>query len=150
MNACLVTCTDVVKDEEGNIVEVHCTYDPESLGGQAPDGRRVKGTIHWVSASHAVDAEVRMYDRLFLTEVPEDVPEGKDFTDNLNPDSKVVLTHAKLEPALADAQPGDRFQFMRQGFFYLDPKDTTPDHKVFNLTVPLRDSWAKIVEKHSN
>ncbi len=150
MNACLVTCTDVVKDGDGNIIEVHCTYDPESIGGQAPDGRRVKGTIHWVSAAHAVDAEVRMYDRLFLNEVPEDVPEGKDFTDNLNPDSKVVLTNAKLEPALAGAQPGDRFQFLREGFFYLDPKETTPSHKVFNLTVPLRDSWAKIVEKHNS
>lgn len=149
MNACLVTCTDVVKDEEGNIVEVHCTYDPESLGGQAPDGRRVKGTMHWVSAAHAIDAEVHMYDRLFLTEVPEDVPEGRDFTDNLNPESKVVLENAKLEPALADAEPGSRFQFMRQGFFYLDPNSTTPGHKVFNLTVALRDSWAKIAEKHA-
>lgn len=149
MNACLVTCTDVVKDEAGNIVEVHATYDPESIGGQAPDGRRVKGTIHWVSADHAVDVEVRMYDRLFLNEDPEDVPEGKVFTDNLNPESKVVLTHSKLEPAMADAEPGSRYQFMRQGFFYLDPKSSSPEHKVFNLTVALRDSWAKIAEKHA-
>lgn len=149
MNACLVTCTDVVKDEAGNIVEVHATYDPESIGGQAPDGRRVKGTIHWVSADHAVDVEVRMYDRLFLNEDPEDVLEGKVFTDNLNPESKVVLTHSKLEPAMADAEPGSRYQFMRQGFFYLDPKSSSPEHKVFNLTVALRDSWAKIAEKHA-
>ncbi|MCB2180263.1 glutamine--tRNA ligase/YqeY domain fusion protein [bacterium] len=149
MNACLVTCTDVVKDADGNIVEVHCTFDPESLGGQAPDGRRVKGTIHWVSAEHAIDAEVRMYDRLFLTEVPEDVPEGEDFTVNLNPDSKTILENAKLEPALADAEPGSRYQFMREGFFYLDPKSSTAEHKVFNLTVALRDSWAKIAEKHA-
>jgi glutaminyl-tRNA synthetase len=149
MNACLVTCTDFVRDDKGKVVEVHCTYDPESIGGQAPDGRRVKGTLHWVSASEAIDAEVRMYDRLFLEEDPEDVEEGEDFTANLNPDSMEILENAKLEPALADAQPGSRYQFMRKGFFYLDPESTKENDKVFNLTVPLRDTWAKIVKKQA-
>lgn len=147
MNACLVTCTDFVKDENGTIVEVRCTYDPDSLGGQAPDGRRVKGTLHWVSAAEAIEAEARMYDRLFLTEDPEDVGEGEDFTDNLNPNSIEVLDNVKLEPALADSQPGSRYQFMRQGYFYLEPESTTEKRMVFNLTVPLRDTWAKIVER---
>jgi len=148
MNACLVTCTGFDKGENGNVTEVRCTYDPDSIGGQAPDGRRVKGTLHWVSAGHAVDAEVRMYDQLFIAEDPESVPEGSDFTDNLNPSSKEILKDAKLEPSLAEAKPGDRFQFLRQGFFYLDPDARLGDSKIFNLTVPLRDSWAKIQKQN--
>ena len=148
MNACLVTYKDVVKDEDGNVIEVHCTYDPDSLGGQAPDGRRVKGTLHWVSAQRNVEAQVNLYDNLFTIENPSDVPEGKEFTDFLNPDSKTVLENVKLEDAVGAAQPGDRFQFMRQGYFYLDPESTTEDKMVFNQIVPLRDSWAKISKKN--
>lgn len=144
MNACLVTCTDFVKDENGNIVEVHCNYDPESIGGQAPDGRRVKGTLHWVSAKGAVDAEVRMYEQLFLVEDPESVEEGRDFTDNLNPTSKEILKNAKLESSMALSKPGERYQFLRQGFFYHDPESSAVGNPVYNLTVALRDSWSKI------
>lgn len=147
MNACLVTCTDFIKDENGKIIEVHCTYDPDSIGGQAPDGRRVKGTLHWVSAEHAIESEVRMYDQLFLTEDPEAVEEGHDFTENLNPNSLEVLSGAKLEPSLALAKPGERYQFMRQGFFYLDPESSDEGKFVFNLTVALRDSWSKMIKK---
>lgn len=144
MNACLVTCTDFIKDDEGNVVEVRCTYDPESIGGQAPDGRRVKGTLHWVSANYAVDADVQMYEQLFLVEDPEAGDGDGDFTDNLNPTSKEVLTDVKLEPSMASAKPGDRFQFLRQGFFYLDPEASSETKSVYNLTVALRDSWSKI------
>lgn len=147
MNACLVTCTGFEKDSDGNVTEIRCTYDPESVGGVAPDGRRVKGTLHWVSAVHAVSAEVRLYDQLFLTEDPEAVDEGKDFTENLNPGSKEILTNVKLEPSMANAEPGERFQFMRKGFFYLDPDESTKDLSVYNLVVSLRDSWAKIQNK---
>ena len=147
MNACLVTCTDFIKDENGKIIEVHCTYDPDSIGGQAPDGRRVKGTLHWVSAEHAIESEVRMYDQLFLTEDPEAVEEGHDFTENLNPNSLEVLSGAKLEPSLALAKPGERYQFMRQGFFYLDPESSDEGKFVFNLTVALRDSWSKMIKQ---
>ena len=137
-----ITCTDVVKDAEGNLVELHATYDPESKGGMSSDGRRVKGTLHWVSAKSAVDAEVRLYDRLFSVENPNDVPDGKTFLDFINPDSLTVV-HAKVEPALASA-PGDlQYQFMRKGYFILDP-DATPEKLVFNQAVALRDSWAKI------
>jgi glutaminyl-tRNA synthetase len=147
MSACLVTCTGVVKDDEGNVVEVHCTYDPESLGGQAPDGRRVKGTLHWVSAEKNVNATVNLYENLFTVENPSDVPEGGSFLDNLNPDSKEVLENAKLEAAAGESKPGDRLQFMRQGFFYLDPESSSETNLVFNRIVPLRDSWAKISKK---
>ena len=147
MNACLVTCTDVVKDDDGNVIEVHCTYDPDSLGGQSPDGRRVKGTLHWVSAEKYVEATVNLYENLFTVENPSDVPEGGDFRDNLNPTSKTVLENVKLEAAMADAKQGDRVQFMRQGFFYLDPASTSDERMVFNQIVPLRDSWAKIAKK---
>jgi len=147
MNACLVTCTGFEKDSDGNVTEIRCTYDPESVGGVAPDGRRVKGTLHWVSAVHAVSAEVRLYDQLFLTEDPEAVDEGKDFTENLNPGSKEILTNVKLEPSMANAEPGERFQFMRKGFFYLDPDESTKDLSVYNLVVSLRDSWSKIQNK---
>ena len=142
-SAYLVTCTDVVKDEEGNVVEVHCTYDPETRGGEAPDGRKVKGTLHWVSAQHAIDAEVRMYDHLFLEEDPYDVEEGESWLDNVNPSSLEVLAESKLEPTMADLQVGDRYQFMRMGYFCVDP-DSTPERPVFNLSVTMRDTWAKI------
>ena len=143
LSAYYITCTDVIKDEQGNVVELRCTFDPESRGGSTPDGRKVKGTLHWVSAPHALDAEIRRYDRLFVEEDPYDYPEGGDFTDNLNPDSLTVLENAKVEPSLGEASPGERFQFMRQGYFVVDTVDSSPEHLVFNLTVPLRDSWGK-------
>ncbi|MCA9973152.1 MAG: glutamine--tRNA ligase/YqeY domain fusion protein [Anaerolineales bacterium] len=146
LGAYYVTCTDVVKDDAGNVVELRCSYDPESRGGQTPDGRRVKGTLHWVSAAHAADAELRLYDRLFNTPDPEATPEGEDFTVNLNPNSLEVITGCKLEPNLEAAGVGDSFQFMRQGYFVKDP-DSTPGHPVFNLTVGLRDTWAKTQER---
>ncbi|MCB0143251.1 MAG: glutamine--tRNA ligase, partial [Caldilineaceae bacterium] len=126
--------------------ELRCTWDPESRGGNAPDGRKVRGTIHWVSAQHAIPAEVRLYDRLFATENPDDVDDEGDFTDNLNPDSLEINTHALVEPSLANAEPGERYQFERLGYFCVDP-DSTPDNLVFNRTVTLRDSWAKIAAK---
>jgi len=142
--AYLVTCVDVVKDERtGEIVEVHCTYDPATRGGDAPDGRRVRGTLHWVSAAHALEAEVRLYDRLFAKEDPFEVEEGCDFTANLNPNSLGVLTSCLVEPGLAAAKPGDIYQFERQGYFCLDP-DSASGRLVFNRTVALRDTWAKI------
>jgi len=146
MGAYYITCTDVVKDESGNVVELHCTYDPESRGGTTPDKRKVRGTIHWVSAAHALDAEVRMYDYLFTKEDPGDVPEGQDFMANLNPDSLIILADAKVEPSLTETQPGDRFQFMRKGYFCTD-SDTAEGKLVFNLTVSLRDSWAKVKQQ---
>ncbi len=142
-----VKCVSVVKDDSGNVTEVHCTYDPETRGGNAPpDGRKVKSTIHWVSAAHAVDAEVRIYETLFAKENPNDVPEGQDFTVNLNPHSLEVLQGCKVEPSLRGVAKGTRFQFERLGYFAADP-DGTPDRPVFNRTVPLRDSWAKIESK---
>ncbi len=138
-----IKCAHVVKDANGAIVEVHCTYDPETRSGNAPDGRKVKATIHWVSAVHAVDAEVRLYENLFLSEDPNAVEAGKTFLDNLNPNSLEVLPICKLEPSLAKAEAGDRFQFERLGYFCVDP-DTTEELLVFNRTVQLRDSWAKI------
>jgi len=142
--AYFVRCVEVVKDREtGEVVEVHCTYDPETRGGDAPDGRKVRSTLHWVSASHALKVEVRLYDRFFNKTDPFDVEEGQDFTANLNPDCLQVLTDAVTEPSLADKQPGYRCQFERQGYFCVDP-DSTPDHLVLDQTVPLRDTWAKI------
>jgi len=141
--AYLVTCTGVVKDEDGEIVEVHCTYDPDTRGGNAPDGRKVRGTIHWVSAGSALPAEVRLYDRLFDRPDPDRVDrEGRDFLSNLNPDS-LEIVEAYVEPSLAAASPGDRFQFERTGYFCVDP-DSVAGRPVFNRTVPLRDSWAKL------
>ena len=145
--AYFLTCRDVVKDDEGNVVEVRCTYDPETRGGSAPDGRKVKGTIHWVSAEHAVQAEVRLYDHLFDQPDPDDGEEGQEFTDNLNPNSLEVLADCRLEPSLADARPGDRIQFERNGYFCVDTIDSTPGKPVFNRTVALRDRWAKIEKK---
>ena len=141
-NAYFITAQSVVKDSAGNIVEVHCTYDPASRGGNSPDGRKVKSTMHWVSAAHAISAEIRLYDKLFLKPDPSDVEEGQDVLSNLNPNSVEILTGAKLEPSLANARPGDRFQFERVGYFCLDP-DSTPANLVFNRTLPLKDSWAK-------
>jgi glutaminyl-tRNA synthetase len=141
-----ITCTGVVKNDAGEVVEVHCTYDPATRNGNAPDGRKVKSTIHWVSAEHAIDAEVRLYENLFATENPGDVPEGQDFTVNLHPNSLEILTNAKLEPSLAGAMPGDRYQFERLGYFCAD-LDSKPGALVFNRTVPLRDTWAKIEKR---
>jgi glutaminyl-tRNA synthetase len=146
MNAYYVTHTRTVKDDAGEVVAVHCTYDPASRGGSTPDGRKVRGTLHWVSASHALDAEVRLYDYLFDQEDPYDVEEGEDFTVNLNPNSLEVLTGCKVEPSLGEAAPGARFQFMRKDYFCVDP-DTTEGHPVFNRTVTMRDTWAKIRAK---
>jgi len=139
----LVTCTGFKKNKEtGEIEEIYCTYDPETRGGSAPDGRKVRGTIHWVSAKHAVDAEIRMFDRLFNCERPDDVEEGGNFKDNLNPDSLSVI-NAKVEPALAQMEAGARVQFERTGYFITDSKDSSPDALIFNRIVPLRDSWNK-------
>jgi len=141
-HAYYVTCKEVIKDAQGEVSEVVCSYDPESRGGDTPDGRRIKGTLHWVSAEHAVDAEVRLFDRLFSAENPSKAPDGKDFTDNLNHESLEILSGAKLEPSLAATKPGDRVQFMRHGYFCLDI-DSSEGKLVFNRTVPLRDSWGK-------
>ena len=144
--AYFVRCVGVVKDAQGEVTEVHCTYDPATLGGDAPDGRKVKATIHWVSAAQALPAEVRIYDRLFTKEDPNDVPPGQDFTANLNPDSLTVLGECYVEPALAGAEPGYSCQFERQGYFCVD-SDSTADRLVFNRTVQLRDEWAKLTAK---
>jgi glutaminyl-tRNA synthetase len=144
--AYFITCNEVIKDEAGNIAELRCTYDPETRGGDAPDGRKVKATLHWVSADHALDTEVRLYDHLFTKENPEDVEEGRDFTANLNPNSLTVLSGCKIEPSVADAKPLDRFQFERLGYFCTDP-DSRSNKLVFNKTVGLKDTWAKIQQK---
>ena len=150
--AYFVTAQSVEKDADGNITCIHCTYDPATRGGDAPDGRKVKGTLHWVSAHHAIDAEVRLFDRLFASETPDDAPEGKTFLDNLNPDSLRIVPNAKLEPSLAEARMGvdekgipmpARFQFERMGYFGTD-YDSTPDHLVFNRICTLKDSWKKV------
>ena len=141
--AYFIKCTNAVKDKDGNIVELHCTFDPATKGGDAPDGRKVKSTIHWVSAKDAIQAEVRLYDNLFIKENPDDVPEGKDFTVNLNPKSLEVLSNCFVEPALKDAKPSSRYQFERLGYFCVDP-DSSKGKLVFNRTVTLRDEWAKI------
>ncbi|MGA8493630.1 MAG: glutamine--tRNA ligase/YqeY domain fusion protein [Terriglobales bacterium] len=143
-----VTCTRVVKDQKGEVIEVHCTYDPATRGGNnPPDGRKVKSTIHWVSAAHAVDAEVRLYENLFSKEDPNQTAEGEDFTANLNPNSLEVLTGCKLEPSLVSATPGSRHQFERLGYFCVD-QDSALGKPVFNRTVALKDTWAKIEKKH--
>jgi len=143
--AYFIRCEEVIKDESGEIVELHCTYDPASRGGDASDGRKVKATLHWVSARHAVPAEARLYDHLFLKPDPNDVPEGGSFLDNLNPNSLEVVS-GYLEPYVRDAKPGDRFQFERVGYFCVDTT-STPDKLVFNRTVTLRDTWAKIEKR---
>ena len=145
--AYFITCVDVVKDPAtGKIIELHCTYDPATRGGDAPDGRKVKGTLHWVSAKHAISAQVRLYDHLFTKENPNEVEAGKDFTAYLNPKSIELLNDCKLEPSLAAAKPSSLYQFERLGYFCVDAKDSTPDAPVFNRTVTLRDTWAKILK----
>ncbi len=139
-----VKCTDVVKDENGEITEIHCTYDPLTKGGGSPDGRKVKGTIHWVSARNALSAEVRLYDRLFASENPDNAEEGKTFKDYLNPNSLEILNNCYVEPYLSNAKPGEQFQFERIGYFCADCKDFSKDSLVFNRTVTLKDTWAKI------
>lgn len=141
-----VTCTDVVKDDEGKIVELRCTYDPQTRGGDSPDGRKVKGTLHWVSAAHALQAEVRLYDHLFANPDPNDYEEGQDYKSNLNPDSLKILSPCFVEPSLATARPGDRVQFERLGYFCVD-LDSTNEKLVFNRTVTLKDAWAKMQKK---
>jgi glutaminyl-tRNA synthetase len=141
-----ITCQSVVKDASGEVVEVHCTYDPATRGGNAPDGRKVKSTIHWVSAAHAVDAEVRIYEHLFTKENLGDIEDGKDVLDYLNANSLETISHAKLEPSLANAAPGSRVQFERLGYFCADP-DSKPGAPVFNRTVALKDTWARVEKK---
>jgi glutaminyl-tRNA synthetase len=139
-----ITCTGVVKDEKtGEVTELHCTYDPATRGGDSPDGRKVKATLHWVSAEHALPAEVRLYDHLFVKEDPDDVEEGADWKTNLNPNSLAVLSPCWVEPSLAGAEPGSRYQFERLGYFCVD-RDSSDGKLVFNRTVTLRDTWAKI------
>ncbi|HEC03120.1 MAG TPA: glutamine--tRNA ligase, partial [Phycisphaerales bacterium] len=146
--AYFITCTDVIKDESGQIVELRCTYDPATRGGDAPDGRKVKSTLHWVSAARALEAEVRLYDHLFTKENPDEAAEGEDFKSNLNPNSLEVLNSCMVEPSLAGAEPGARYQFERLGYFCVDP-DSSEARLVFNRTVTLRDTWAKIQKKQS-
>jgi len=141
-----ITANSLVKNDAGEVVEVHCTYDPATRGGNAPDGRKVKSTIHWVSAAHAIDAEVRLYDKLFTKEDPNQVDEGQEFTANLNPNSLEVITNAKLEPSLTNAPVEGRYQFERLGYFCVDP-DSKPGPPVFNRTVALKDTWAKVEKK---
>jgi glutaminyl-tRNA synthetase len=142
--AYFIKCVDVVKDEAtGEVVELHCTYDPETRGGDAPDGRKVKATLHWVSAKHALPVEVRLYDRLFNNPNPDEAPDGKDFISNLNPNSLEILDTSFVEPSLENAQAGEIVQFERLGYFCVDP-ESSPEKLVFNRTVPLRDTWAKI------
>jgi glutaminyl-tRNA synthetase len=143
----LITCQEVVKNDAGEVVELRCTYDPATRSGNAPDGRKVQGTIHWVSATHAATVEVRLYDRLFAQPDPDDVPEGKDFLSALNPNSLVVITNAKIEPGVLNDPVGSRYQFERVGYFYAEPEGSTPEKRVFNRIVGLRDSWAKEVKK---
>ena len=145
--AYFITCVDVIKDPDtGEIIELHCTYDPATRGGDAPDGRKVKGTLHWVSVNHAITAQVRLYDHLFAKENPNEVEAGKDFAAYLNPTSIEILNDCKLEPSLAAAKPSSLCQFERLGYFCVDAKDSTPDRLVFNRTVTLRDTWAKILK----
>jgi len=144
--AYFIKCQEVIKDAAGNVVELRCTYDPATRGGDSPDGRKVKATLHWVSAAHAVNAEVRLYDTLFTVRDPASVPEGQDWKLTLNPKSREILSGAKLEPNLVDAAPESRWQFERLGYFVTDRRDSKPGRLVFNRTVTLRDEWAKIVK----
>ena len=138
-----IRCEEVVKDADGNIVELRCSYDPQTRGGSSPDGRKVRATLHWVSASHALNAELRLYDHMFTRWNPDEDADGADWLSFLNPESLIVVDNAKLEPSLKDAAPGSRFQFERQGYFCVDTEDSTPDRLVFNRTATLRDSWAR-------
>jgi len=141
--AYFITCKEVVKDDSGEVVELRCTYDPATRGGDAPDGRKVKATLHWVSAEHSLPAEIRLYDHLFAKENPDDVEDGQDFKANLNPDSLEVLTACRVEPSLRGGKPGSRYQFERLGYFCVD-RDASAEKLIFNRTVSLRDTWAKI------
>jgi glutaminyl-tRNA synthetase len=136
-----------VRDDSGEITELHCTHDPESRGGETPDGRKVKGTLHWVSVDHAVDVEVRLFDRLFLREEMNTLPEGDDFRNHLNPDSLKVIPAAKAEAAVAEIEPGERVQFMRHGYFCADTIDVAHGRPVMNRIAGLRDTWAKVRKK---
>ena len=147
--AYIIKCIEVVKDGDGKVKSLRCTYDPATRGGNTPDGRKIRGTIHWVSQKHAIDAEVRLYERLFLKENPLDTEEGKDFTDYINLDSLIVLGNSKLEPSLKDAIQGINYQFLRKGYFCLDSKDSSEEKPVFNRTVSLKDTWAKIQKKET-
>ncbi len=146
--AYFITCREAVKDATGNVVELRCTYDPATRGGDAPDGRKVKATLHWVAAAQAVDAEVRLYDALFTQENPDDVPEGRDFTASINPQSLEILKNCKVEPSLKNSAPLSRYQFERMGYFCVDA-DSTSDRLIFNRTVTLKDTWARIQQKES-
>ncbi len=148
-NAYVIRCDEVIRDAQGEIIELHCSYDPATLGAN-PEGRKVKGVIHWVSAQHAVAAEVRLYDRLFSHPSPDAGKDGTDYREHLNPDSLLTLTQCMVEPALAEAAPGERFQFEREGYFCLDSVLSTPARPVFNRTVTLRDSWAKIEQQQKS
>jgi glutaminyl-tRNA synthetase len=141
--AYFIKCVDVIKDKNGNILELHCVYDPSTKGGDAPDGRKVKSTLHWVSARHSITAEVRLYDKLFIKENPLKLKDGEDFKDNLNPNSLVVINNCKLEPYLKKVKPGEVYQFERLGYFCVDT-DTINEKIIFNRTVTLKDEWAKI------
>ena len=141
--AYVILCEEVIKDAQGNIIELKCTYDPLTKSGQDTSGKKVKGVIHWVSAQHAAKVTVHLYDTLFTKENPEDEEDG-DFTNNINPDSLIVLVDVPVEPAIATAPPGSRFQFMRKGYFYLDPASVKEGKIIYNRIVGLRDSWAKI------
>ena len=138
-----ITCQEVIKDGSGQVIELRCTYDPATRGGNAPDGRKVQGTIHWVSAAHALNCELRLYDRLFALPDPEAVPEGQDFISALNPHSLTVVNGAKIEPSVGNDPVGTRYQFERTGYFISDVVDSKPAALVFNRTVTLRDSWEK-------
>jgi glutaminyl-tRNA synthetase len=140
-----ITCVNVIKNEAGEIVELRCVYDPESRGGTTPDGRKVRGTLHWVSAQHSIPAEVRLYDRLFNKENPD--AGGADFTEHLNSGSLEILSECRMEPSLASAEPGSRYQFERLGYFCAEPVEFSKDRPVFNRTVTLKDSWARIAQK---
>ncbi len=146
MHAYYIICNEVIKDEHGEVIELHCSYDPATRGGDSPDKRKIQGTLHWVSVAHAMAAEVRLYDQLFNTPTPDEAAEGQDFTANLNPNSLQILNNVKLEPSVAHASLGTSYQFLRQGYFCLDA-DTTAEKLVFNRTVTLRDTWAKIQTK---
>jgi glutaminyl-tRNA synthetase len=145
--AFFLKCEEVIKDGSGEVIELRCTYDPATKGGKAPDGRKVKGTIHWVSAKHAARAEVRLYDHLFSVQNPDEPPPGGTFLDNLNPNSLELLTDCRLEPSLVEATPGSRYQFERLGYFCVDTVDSKPGAPIFNRTVSLRDTWARIQQR---
>jgi glutaminyl-tRNA synthetase len=145
----VIRCDEIIRDEHGEIIELHCSYDPATLGAN-PEGRKVKGVIHWVSAVYGIEAEIRLYDRLFNTPAPDAAKEGKDYKEYLNPDSLRTLTHCIVEPSLKESQPGERFQFEREGYFCVDLQQADCGGLVFNRTVTLRDSWAKLEQQQND